>query len=1368
MENGDFKGANTINGTLLFSKGKSYNIFTTQTFGASGTLNAIGDCNNYIGINNGAFSKASGVISVDWAVIQDNDGTGGATYNTSNTILSGTTGWNNGTLNTADFHFKATNSNKWGDPENWYGTYVSGVFSNPLNCIPGPGNDVFFYPNSFITYPDLLMDELNAYCHTMNWGSGTYSTQVLVTSTSTNNKLSIYGGLTFIDNIDLDWQFDGDVDFRAPDPTVQLPQTSYDITSKGQVFLRDVTFNGGVTMEWHLKDDFETALFQINAFGSPTLKVSQGKFFSGGNKITTGAFRSEGSSTRTVDMADSEVRIITETVGSTYVGWKTSSSGNGQPLTLNMSNTELHLDNTNTNGNVQLIATEGDFNEVYFDNTELGVISGGDNDFNLAEFTGHGAIFGNNDFHVLRFSPGKTYDLEIGKTQSIVTINSVPGLFDATGTNGTGLINIVSTVPAVQAFIEQVDGTICIDFCNITDIDVSQPGAGTLAFAGANSNNISNNSGWAFDHCVAPVITGCAETSVDFNTLVNGTSFDWTFGDGQTGTGTPISHTYSAAGTYNAFVIISTFSQGVASEDGRNFIVEISESCCTAGDDPNYTEKSGTISSYENWPDKVFVSDDVFVTGTGELDITNSDVVFAAGVGIYFQEESRLSATNSTFRACTGDDIWTGLHFDNDAGGKITESVLINAQNAITASTNGIVECVNNQFLNNQTAIYIEAEAEVAVGHVINGNTVTINKDNPFSDPLAVTAIDFNGIIVNGVSLEATVSQNNFVYTSSISTIDKVHGIQNMVGALTASDNVFTNQALAYIQMEPIAVSSFENNVVNYNAEALNLYSSVADLVAVTVDGSVAPTLIASNELNLSYDVTNNSKGIYVSNSSAVVIHANEIDGFKEGIQGIGMEGLINSNEVGHSNSGITITNSSNLGVQDNIVESSTEFGMYFGNSFEAVRVWRNTVKNDPDVSGSVGIKYFIDTPTQPTNIEFIDNCVFDTEVAMDFSNTSSDQCLIIPFVRGNYLFSYTSYGLFVHEFNGFVGTGGSDPGRNSFLSNNIAIASDVYYNASCNMLFLIDNWPASLTVAGPSAGMVSVQFPGGARHSQSTCGNQDIPEFPRLKLSPVLDNYLGQQLPVERVLSNYVLTDGFLNTMQNVDQSRRLDAMEIIASLVVYNETEEELQALLMHAKSILDEQEQKWLEALMALQSGDWANARKSLALMNQLSDKANDFVAIQQMRLQYITDGIDWTSLSETDSTKLLEIELRKGELAAFARNLIHIAKGGRPYRYVDPVKHKSDVSSGTFKKSALDNEVLIYPNPAKGNVQIDYALEGEELTLTAFDIFGKVITRSNLVSGINRTTIDVSEWVSGVYIISIENSGAIMKTHRLVVE
>lgn len=1366
--NGSLPSQNSINGTLLFSPGKSYTLSNLQTFTSTGTLDANGNCNSYIGINNGSFSKASGTITANYAVIQDNDGTGGATYNTNNSILSGTTGWLNGIVNTTPYYFKATTSENWGDPNNWYGVYSGGNFSSPTFCIPGPGNDVHFFGTSFTpNYPNLIIDELNAYCHSMIWDAiGAYPTVPEVTSTTTNNRLNVFGSMTLRPITSMDWEFDGWVDFKTADAT------PHSITSEGQVFLRDVTFKGAVNAVWNLTDDFETALTQLNAHTSPTIKVSQGTFNSNTHTIRAGAFHSIGGSTRTVDLIDSKIYLTTKTVGGTVTAWRTSSSAGGQPLTLKLKDSELHLNNIHNYNGAQIIATEADFHDVYFDNTGLGIITGGDNSFQLAEFTGHGAIYRNNDFHVLRFSDGKTYDLESGYTQRIVAdINSIPGTFDATGNVGTSLINIVSSIPGVQANLEHVDGTICIDYTNITDINVTQPAAGSLAFAGAHSNNISNNSGWSFDDCVTPVLSGCVGTAVDFTTLINGTSFDWTFGDGQTGVGAPISHTYTAAGIYNAFVVIGTFNQGSFTEDGRNFLVEISENCCKAGDDPNYEEKSGIISSYENWPDKVFVSADIYVTQDAELDITNSDVVFASGTGIYFQSQSQLTATNSTFRPCASDDQWMGLHFDSLSSGKITESILINARSGVTASTDGTVENTNNQFLNNRTAISIEIEAEMAVDHVITGNTVTVNKDNPFSD--GINSVDFNGILVNMAFFEATIAQNKFVYSSSLSNIDRVYGIHNNGGALTASDNVFTNVSFAYTQIASNGPCGFENNVVNFNRDASNLYSSVSDLVAVTIDGGVLPTLIASNEMNLSYEVSNNSKGIYVNSASTVIIHENEIEGFKQGVHAIEMQGLITNNEIKHSDHGILTVAMEFSGIMDNKIDFSDEFGIYIENSFQGIRVNRNTVKNNPDVSSSIGIKYFMDQETQPADVEFIENCVFDTEIAMEFTNNSNEMCIEIPFIRGNYLFSYSQYGLYVHRMHGFVGSGGNDPGRNTFLSNNGALASDVYYYVTgpiCDQLYMVDNWPMALTLAGPSYYFVDVQVPTGGRHSQSTCGNQDIAELgsSRYKYLPIMQDYLTKNLAIDLIANEYLLQSDFENHLRNTDESVRLDLMELLLSVFIQNEQQLELNKLLAAGDKFLNIEEAKWLRVLAAEQAGNFDEAMKILASTYTLPYRDDDFIHIKNMRLQYNLANQGWSDLQEIDKINLLNIEYEGRASMALARDLIHISNGGRPYLYKTSETHISSLGSNVNRKEFIDGELLIFPNPANDKVQLRYSLVGEDLSFTVYDMYGKQIEQRSMSEGITNAELNVSNWSAGVYLIHIENNGSPISTHRLVVE
>ncbi len=74
------------------------------------------------------------------------------------------------------------------------------------------------------------------------------------------------------------------------------------------------------------------------------------------------------------------------------------------------------------------------------------------------------------------------------------------------------------------------------------------------------------------------------------------------------------------------------------------------------------------------------------------------------------------------------------------------------------------------------------------------------------------------------------------------------------------------------------------------------------------------------------------------------------------------------------------------------------------------------------------------------------------------------------------------------------------------------------------------------------------------------------------------------------------------------------------------------------------------------------------------------------------------------------------------------------------------------------SAIDNSLLIFPNPASKNISIHYNLcPGNNGQLTIFNILGKKMINSYLPTGSKNIEVDIMTWSKGVYICTIETDG-----------
>jgi hypothetical protein len=108
------------------------------------------------------------------------------------------------------------------------------------------------------------------------------------------------------------------------------------------------------------------------------------------------------------------------------------------------------------------------------------------------------------------FSAGRNYLIKAGDS---VTVNNN---FIAFG-NTSNLIQFTSNVTGTQATINFTQGNVCSDYLFLRDINAT----GANIFAGANSQNISNNTGWQFTPCsiVSDVWPGDANYDLTANNV---------------------------------------------------------------------------------------------------------------------------------------------------------------------------------------------------------------------------------------------------------------------------------------------------------------------------------------------------------------------------------------------------------------------------------------------------------------------------------------------------------------------------------------------------------------------------------------------------------------------------------------------------------------------------------------------------------------------------------------------------------------------------------------------------------------------------------------------------------------------------------
>ena len=430
---------------------------------------------------------AAGIRRVVFAVRDPNPAvTGGGAITATNSIdLGNNTGWNITPPASRALYWVGGGGN-WDDVSHW--SLTSGGAGGA--CIPSAFDDVSFDQNSGFAGAgqSVVVNDEIAYCRDMTWINVANTPEFKVSSSS--NKLYVYGSLALDPGMILN--FDGEIHMRSTSPG----ETFF---SAGKTFIKVVYFEG-VGGEWTLLDNFTS---------SNRISHTTGIFRTGGNTVIVSGFSSGGDAL----YLGSSILNVTQTnfnIGSTTLldagtSHVTVSGGNlsGGPfhtfynVTLGGFGTVSYISVGNKLTFQGLGTYEGQsgctINEVEFQ--QKGTIDGSGTFFSTATFLGNGDLNGNNVFANLTFSAGKTYILQKDKVQTITPL----GNFNATGT-GAFPIEIRSTSLGNQATIHKDGDPFCLDFLYMTDIAAT----GTAYhYAGANSDDVFNNSGWLFAACPA-------------------------------------------------------------------------------------------------------------------------------------------------------------------------------------------------------------------------------------------------------------------------------------------------------------------------------------------------------------------------------------------------------------------------------------------------------------------------------------------------------------------------------------------------------------------------------------------------------------------------------------------------------------------------------------------------------------------------------------------------------------------------------------------------------------------------------------------------------------------------------------------------
>ena len=490
--------------TLIFNNpGSTVTLGALDTVFVNGELTVNGSCSGLIPIVSSTpgiqahIYKSTGSITVDYLLLQDINATGGAVFTANNsTAVSNVTGW---TVNapTPQILYWVGFSGDWNDPNHW--STSSGGSGG--SCVPTPFDDVIFDANSFTFNDTVFLNLVTNYCHNMDWSAATFNP--MFTASIPNATLKIYGSMTLSPNMDFNSNTWPSYDFIIVMESTSAGETL--LTADHNVGY--INFNG-IGGEWSLLDSLRAT----------NIAHSNGTLRTNGYTINAYTFSAYGDTLSTLDLDTSVINLTNS--------W----NGNGLGYTLDADSAVFYIgysmwaDLDQTFFNVTFSAAGADlyyengcsFNDVTF--LQGGYMRnwgwlGGPTTFNNVLFQGWGDIEAVDDvFNKIEFY-NSTADIDgniyvdtliFNNPGSTVTL----GALDTVFVNGELVLNGLSSFPidlqsssfGVQAHIFKATDSVCSNFLQLNDINAT---GGASFFAGVNSADISNNTGWIFDNCAA-------------------------------------------------------------------------------------------------------------------------------------------------------------------------------------------------------------------------------------------------------------------------------------------------------------------------------------------------------------------------------------------------------------------------------------------------------------------------------------------------------------------------------------------------------------------------------------------------------------------------------------------------------------------------------------------------------------------------------------------------------------------------------------------------------------------------------------------------------------------------------------------------
>jgi len=797
-------------------------------------------------------------------------------------------------------------------------------------------------------------------------------------------------------------------------------------------------------------------------------------------------------------------------------------------------------------------------------------------------------------------------------------------------------------------------------------------------------------------------------------------NYTWYFGAVVVGTG--YTYTATAAGTYTLEV-----SKGGCCKTTATIIID-EVNCCFENPNVPFTPilTPLTISSNTFWFDKYYIDAVVTVTGSAILDITNVDCVFGPNGTIVFQNQSFLRCNNSVLRPCEKDDIWQGLHFQDQSSGWINTTTIKNAIIGVEINGNNMgVRLTDNSFVKCHEAVHISKSQSQ---QSISGNTFEIDETQL---PYTSNPNEYWAIKLYDVEMKGLIAQNTFRHVQPQQTSNNYYGIYAEYSNMTVSENEFDDMFRSIDVTQNRNVIGIEKNVIK-----LNYLKETYDSYQIRATDCNLPVLMYENQMDNGLGDQSSAGAIYCEHNYRTHIKDNKINGFRQGIFGIFTDNLhIASN---------TITSNSNIGITiwwtgKTILSCNTINGM---NTNSNTRY--GIVEIDGDGSASIYA-----------------NCIFNMNTAMYLQGLSPGYNL--PAVFNNYMYNYNNTGIFVDNYSGSIGTPGgpTNAGRNTFMSNNGSPGTTL----DINSIFPITedgNFGVQLTSNAFSS------TPPDQFYSTASCGQQIQNTYPKNQLDQynVCDIYFLDRWVYKTTDGKYeLMTPTSIIDISTINQKMKTGETEILGEVTAKmlqggSSAKNAADALL---SSTMDRNLAARLLVSNFLSIQDVQSASSYLS-SPQLSAIDADLKVVLETRIALAHNS----ELTSGQHSALTAIDDKNNTYSPMARDLIQGKEGEHDYKFhrADAPKMENNTTNLISKQT---NYLSVYPVPAAKMVSVKHNVKDANVqSIKIVSAAGVEVANFHYTIQSGIINIDISSLASGIYsvILVTDKESASLMTGRFI--